>query len=146
MSVLTTVFSYLRTIAMNFGKKVKYWLDTANYDLVSAKAMLETKRFLYVGFLCHQVVEKSLKAYFWHIRKAEPPYTHNLLLLSEKAKFDEHAKEEHLVLFNELMPLNIQARYPEDKELLLKALTGKKCRELYIKTKEFYTWIKKLLE
>ena len=131
---------------MDTKKKIEYWLETAHYDLVSAKAMLEAKRFLYVGFLCHQVVEKCLKAYFWHIRKAEPPYTHNLLLLSEKAKFDEHAKEEHLVLFNELMPLNIQARYPEDKELLLKALTGKKCKELYTNTKEFYTWIKKLLE
>jgi len=42
------------------------------------------------------------------------------------------------------MPLNIQARYPEDRELLLKALTADKCRELYIKTKEFYAWIKKL--
>ncbi|WP_330636719.1 HEPN domain-containing protein [Acutalibacter sp.] len=27
-----------------------------------AKAMLETKRFLYVGFMCHQTIEKGLKA------------------------------------------------------------------------------------
>ena len=146
MSVLTTVFSYLRTIAMNFGKKVKYWLDTANYDLVSAKAMLETKRFLYVGFLCHQVVEKSLKAYFWHTRKKEPPFTHNLLILSEESNFDKQTDEKYILLFNELMPLNIQARYPDDKELLLKALGNKKCCELYKRTKEFYIWIKKSLK
>jgi len=50
-----------------------------------------------------------------------------------------------LLLFNELMPLNIQARYPEDRELLLKSLTADKCGDLYKKTKDFYKWIKRLL-
>lgn len=31
-------------------KKVKYWIDTAEYDLDTAKAMLDTGRYLYVGF------------------------------------------------------------------------------------------------
>ena len=129
---------------MDTQKKIEYWLDIAHYDLVSAKAMLESKRFLYVGFLCHQVAEKCLKAYFWHNRKKDPPHTHNLLLLSEESRFDEQAGEEHFSLFNELMPLNIQARYPEDRELLLKTLTARKCRRLYMKTKEFYGWIRRL--
>ena len=132
--------------SMDTKKKIAYWLDVAHYDLVTAKAMLEKKRFLYVGFLCHQVVEKSLKAYFWHNQKEEPPYTHNLLILSEKSKFDMHAKDKHFTLFNELMPLNIQARYPEDKELLLKSLTVEKCEGILKKTREFYLWIKKLLK
>ena len=33
---------------MGTKKKIEYWLDMAHYDLVSAKAMLEAKRFLYV--------------------------------------------------------------------------------------------------
>jgi len=78
---------------MDTKEKKEYWLDIARYDLASAKAMLESRRFLYVGFLCHQVAEKCLKAYFWHTRKKEPPYSHNLLLLSEGSKFDELAKE-----------------------------------------------------
>ena len=118
---------------MDTKKKIEYWLQIGHYDLVSAKAMLETRRFLYVGFLCHQVVEKSLKAYYWHTQKIEPPYSHNLLLLSEKWGFDDLAGEEHLLLFNELMPLNIQARYPEDRELLLKSLTADKSGDLYKK-------------
>jgi len=131
---------------MNVRDKVKYWLDCANYDLVSAKAMLEKKRFLYVGFLCHQVAEKLLKAYFWQNCKKEPPFIHNLIILSEKSGFDKLANNEQLAFFNELMPLNIQARYPEDKELLLKSLSSKKCAELYKKTRELYIWIKKLLK
>jgi HEPN domain-containing protein len=133
-------------MAVNTKKQVEYWLDMAEYDLVSAKAMLETRRFLYVGFLCHQVAEKCLKAFFCYSQKKEPPYTHNLLVLAEQAKLDTHGQDAFLVLFNELMPLNIQARYPEDKELLLKTLTKKRCEELYRQTKELNKWIKKLLK
>lgn len=131
---------------MDIKEKIKYWLDLAQYDVISAKAMLKAKRFLYVGFLCHQVVEKCLKAYYWHVKKEEPPYTHNLLVLSDKSIFDTIAEKKHFALFNELMPLNIQARYPEDKELILKALNEKKSKEIYKKTEEFYVWIIKLLK
>ena len=130
---------------MVIKSKIEYWLDIAQYDLASARAMLKAKRFLYVGFLCHQTVEKCLKAYFWHTQKKEPPYTHNLLVLSEKSKFDSKATEKHAALFNELMPLNIQARYPEDRQLLLKALNAKRCGDLLKKSGEFYVWTKKLL-
>lgn len=131
---------------MEIKERITYWLDIAHYDLLSAKAMLETKRYLYVGFLCHQTVEKCLKAYFWHTQKDDPPYTHNLLLLSEKSELDKLADEKHFALFNELMPLNIQARYPDDKKLLLKALNKERCKGIFKRTKEFYSWIKKLLK
>lgn len=44
----------------------------SDYDFDTAQAMLETKRYLYVGFMCHQVIEKILKAY-WTIKLEEPP-------------------------------------------------------------------------
>ena len=33
--------------------KTEYWFNSAQYNLQTAKAMLETERFLYVGFMCH---------------------------------------------------------------------------------------------
>jgi len=96
--------------------------------------------------LCHQVAEKSLKAFFWHSQKKKPPYTHNLLVLTEQSKLDIHSQEDFVILFDELMPLNIQTRYPEDKELLLKTLTKKRCEDLYQRTREFSKWMKKLLK
>lgn len=131
---------------MNVNNKVKYWMDIARYDLVSAKAMLDAKRFLYVGFLCHQTVEKCIKAFFRYNIQSDPPYTHNLLILSEKSGLDAILPVEYVSFLNELMPLNIQARYPEDKDLLLKSLNAKKCRTLYSKTEEFFSWTKKLLK
>lgn len=40
--------------------RIKYWVEMAEYDFDTAKAMLDTKRYLYVGFMCHQVIEKML--------------------------------------------------------------------------------------
>ena len=50
--------------AMDEFAKTAYWLDCADYDLQTAKAMLETKRFLYVGFMCHQTIDKGVKSSF----------------------------------------------------------------------------------
>lgn len=41
--------------------KVAYWLDIANYDLDTAEAMYTTGRWLYVAFMCHQVIEATQK-------------------------------------------------------------------------------------
>ncbi len=44
--------------------RIQYWIDLADYDLETAKAMRQTQRYLYVGFMCHQAIEKILKAYY----------------------------------------------------------------------------------
>jgi HEPN domain-containing protein len=35
------------------------WLSLGEYDLATAQSLLQTKRFLYVGFMCQQAIEKS---------------------------------------------------------------------------------------
>ena len=35
--------------------KVTYWIEMSDYDFDTAKAMLETKRYLYVAFMCQCV-------------------------------------------------------------------------------------------
>ncbi len=40
--------------------KTAYWLDIADYDLDTAEAMHQTGRWLYVAFMCHQVIKKTL--------------------------------------------------------------------------------------
>ena len=42
--------------------KVTYWTDLSDYDFDTAEAMLVSGRYLYVGFMCHQSIEKILKA------------------------------------------------------------------------------------
>lgn len=49
--------------------KTAYWLDLADYDLVTAEAMHQTGRWLYVAFMCHQVIENSQSLLVRYLRR-----------------------------------------------------------------------------
>ena len=98
------------------NENATYWIELSDYDFETAKAMLNTKRYLYVGFMCHQVIEKILKAY-WSIVIDEPPLKiHSLSRLAEKTGLDKLMTIEQLDFIDELEPLNIEARYPSTKK------------------------------
>ena len=122
--------------------KVKYWLDLSEYDLETAEAMLRTKRYLYVGFMCHQTIEKIFKAYFICLKSDVAPYTHSLSYLAKKGDFFESFSEEQKDFIDQLEPLNIEARYPSHKDRLFKSLTEAKCNEILTNTKTLQQWIK----
>ena len=124
---------------------VKYWLDLSDYDLETAIVMLNSKRFLYVGYMCHQVIEKILKAYYCTIFDDSPPYTHSLSYLAKKSELLSDIPENYLDFLDELEPLNIEARYPSHKEKLFKALNNDKCEYLLNNTKSLQSWIKSKL-
>ncbi len=127
---------------ISVNSKVEYWLEIAEYDLETADAMLKTKRFLYVGFMCHQAVEKTLKA-VWQNRSADfPPKTHNLIFIIEKLGIKNRISDHQYQLLSELDPLNIESRYPTYKELLLKKLDDAYCELLIKRTREFLEWIR----
>jgi HEPN domain-containing protein len=42
---------------------IQNWIDSAEYDLETARHMLKTGRYLYVVFMCHLALEKTLKAH-----------------------------------------------------------------------------------
>jgi HEPN domain-containing protein len=111
----------------------------------TAEAMLLSKRYLYVGFMCHQTVEKAFKACFVKIKSEAAPYTHSLSLLAKNGGFYEMFSNEQKDFIDQIEPLNIEARYPSHKERILKSLTDTKCTEILNKTKELQTWIKERL-
>ena len=127
-------------------QKVKYWLDLADYDLETAKALLQSKRFLYVGFMCHQAIEKVLKAYYVQKIGAFAPKTHNLRALAQKSGILQLIDNYYMQIIISLEPLNIEARYPTDKEKLFRSLTQERCEDILNSTSEIYSWIKKKLE
>ena len=125
--------------------KVTYWIEMSDYDFDTAKAMLETKRYLYVAFMCHQIVEKILKAYWSNVLEEPPLKIHSLSRLAEKSGLDKDMSEEQTDFIDELEPLNIEARYPSYKERLMKSLTSDRCKELIEQTDKLRTWIKSKL-
>ena len=123
----------------------RYWIDIADYDMETAKAMLVSRRYLYVGFMCHQAVEKTIKAYFCSVRVDVPPFTHNLKDLAERCDLMPLFSDEQLDFIEELLPMNIEARYPTNKETLLNTLTRVKCEEIIKQTELLCQWIKQKL-
>ena len=63
---MTQLFSalflfYLCYKVSDMDDKAQYWIEISDYDLETAEAMLHSKRYLYVGFMCHQAIEKIFK-------------------------------------------------------------------------------------
>ena len=123
---------------------VKYWLDLAQYDIETADAMFATGRWLYVGFMCHQVLEKTLKAYWCSTQETPPPYIHNLKRLCDGVGLTEKLSDDQIEFVARMMPLNIEARYPEYKDALLRTLSRDVCEGIIANTKEMALWIKNM--
>ena len=122
--------------------RVKYWIEVSDYDLDTADAMFCTGRWLYVGYMCHQTIEKAFKA-FWCSRKEEPaPYSHNLINLAQSCGLGQLLSDEQKVFVSEMMPLNIEARYPSYKQSISDALSEERCKEIITKTRELQQWVK----
>jgi HEPN domain-containing protein len=126
-------------------KRVKYWIELSDYDLETAEAMLSSKRYLYVGFMCHQTIEKAFNAYFTLLKSDVAPYSHSLSYIAKKGDFYELFTDDQKDFIDQIEPLNIEARYPSHKERLMKSLTEIKCDDIISKTKEIQKWIKEKL-
>ena len=128
------------------SKKVDYWLELSDYDLQTAAVMLDGRRFLYVGFMAHQSVEKILKAYFVkNSNDKTPPHSHRLSLLAEKASLYSFFSESQKNFIDILEPMNIESRYPSNRDRLLKSLTEERCAQILQETEELHSWIKQKL-
>lgn len=95
--------------------------------------------------MCHQTIEKILKAYWSSVLEEPPLKIHRLSRLAEKSGLDKDMSEEQTDFIDELEPLNIEARYPSYKERLMRSLSHNRCKELIEQTDKLRTWIKSKL-
>ena len=106
----------------------KNWIDMANYDLKTAEAMLTSRRFIYVVFMCHLSLEKMIKAIISTQIEGLPPKSHGILYLSEKAlvQFPEDLQE----FIEQLDNVSVVTRYPEDLKKLSKEFNKNKAEKI----------------
>ncbi|MCH5227640.1 MAG: HEPN domain-containing protein [Muribaculaceae bacterium] len=130
---------------MNKEEKINYWVELADYDFDTALWMMQGSRYLYVGFMLHQVVEKMLKAYWSKVLEEPPLKIHTLTVLASRTGLLEEMSEEQQDLLTRLLPLNIEARYPRYKERIMQSLTSEYCSDLIQETSNLVRWIKQKL-
>lgn len=119
---------------------VSHWSERAQYDLETANVMLDTKRYLYVAYMCQQAIEKLLKAIIAQQGKENMPI-HNLNRLAEIADVAGEMDAGKLEFLAELTPYSIEARYGDFKESLSEIINEEKARQVYWKTQEIFRWL-----
>lgn len=87
--------------------KAAHWIKSANYDIETAQAMLQTQRYIYVGFMCHQSIEKALKAIIQSITHEIPPKIPGLRMLCDRAGLTDELSARQISIIAQLQPLNI---------------------------------------
>ena len=130
---------------MTNEEKVQHWVNMSDYDMETADDLMLVKRYLYVGFMCHQAVEKIFKAAYAKMKDETPPFSHDLEYIALQGGFYDRLSEEQKDFILELTPLNIKGRYSEYKGEIAKMLTRDKCAEILQQTKEVVQWTKKTL-
>jgi HEPN domain-containing protein len=127
---------------MTTEEKVEYWVQISDEDLIIAETMLKNHHYMYTGFMCHQVIEKILKAVYEKLKQEVSPYTHNIIHLAELTCLYEMLSDEQKSFLNALSPLNIEARYPEYKSQIKKIMTYEHGKYIYEQTILMQRWIK----
>ena len=132
---------------MDTHEKYLYWLNHAKYDLDSADAMYQTKRWLYVVFMCQQAIEKLVKAlYGSYISFDSIPRIHNIrrLINDFSDKLPEAVPEENYLLFDLLSQYYLNNRYPDYIDDLLTQINADNAKIAFEQTKEAFAWLQTL--
>ena len=126
---------------MTREKKVQYWLSLVAEDLDLGEFLCQNGRWLYSAFMCHQVIEKVLKAYWTATREDVPPYIHEHKRLAELCGLYQQMTSEQRRFLQEIRLMNIEARYPDYKRSIANMLNEEKTRQIVEQTKQMRQWI-----
>ena len=124
---------------------VKAWLDHVHEDISAAECLFQGGHWLYVAFLCHQAIEKALKAYYSATHDDDPRYTHSHSKLLEDCGFLDQLTDEQLGFLDLMVPMYIEARYPEQKDAAARMLNKDACDYIIKTTIELTQWIEERL-
>lgn len=141
---------------MNSREKYEYWLEAAQYDLESAKVMMNGGRYMYVAFMSQQAIEKVAKGIFTLYTGNEAPMIHNIWNIFKQLKreveleewlsiedFEEKLKK-YKSFFAELLAYYISGRYPSFKEKISKSIDSNRAERVWNTTQEAFIWIESL--
>ncbi len=117
------------------------WLTIVDEDMVVAEDLFKLGHWLYTCFMCHQVIEKTLKAYWCICREDDPPYIHDHARIAKGCGLYTKMSEEHKDFLEGIKRLNIEARYQEYKTELASTLNREGTAKILETTKELHAWI-----
>ncbi len=127
-------------------ERANKWLEIVSEDLSVAEVLYKTGHWLYVGFMCHQVIEKTLKAYWCVCRDDDPPYIHDHVRIAKGCGIYTKMSEEQKDFLEGIKRLNIEARYQEIKDAVARSLNRDNTAKILETTKQMNAWILQKLQ
>ena len=121
-------------------KDTENWIAGSEYDLGTARDMLESGRYPYTVFMCHLAIEKMLKAHVAEVTRAVPPRTRGLMELAEKAELEVPPNLRGFI--SDVNKKSVSTRYPEDVGRLLADITREEAERYLRSTEEVLEWLK----
>ena len=126
-------------MTFDVARTVRYWKDSASYDLETGKSLLEAKRFPYALFFGHLALEKVLKALVVKSSHNHAPYTHSLSLLA--AKTNIQFSESILDRLAEYTDFHLESRYPDETKEFYEKCTEEFAESKFHEIEELYQWL-----
>jgi len=96
---------------IDIRKQIKYWRTGAVEDWNVAKGLVEQNKIRHGLFFAHLALEKTLKVHVCRVNHDIAPPIHNLLRLADRASLSLDVNQRDLLA--EVIPFNIEGRYPE---------------------------------
>ena len=121
-------------------KDTANWIALTDYDIETARHMLETGRYLCVIFLCHLALEKMLKAHVAEAAQAVPIKTHDLIYLVKTSELA--LPKNYLDFIGKINTASIPTRYPDDLQRALKEYPKPVVKDYLSQTQEILIWLK----
>jgi len=123
-------------------REIDVWVQQAELDLQAAEINLNQKLYYVCAFLCHQAIEKMMKAVFMSKNKQAPPNLHNLRELGELVGLPESLLTKARKLSRDF----IVSRYPDAAGDVPAKIYDKEIAEETLKdAKELFEWLEKKL-
>jgi HEPN domain-containing protein len=119
------------------------WFLQAEYDLETARCMLEAGRNIYAVFMAHLAVEKAFKGIYCQKFSEMPPKTHSLMYFLKKN--DVVPSQSMGEFIADLDQASIATRYPEELSAISATYSRAVTEDIVIKSKEVIAWAKKML-
>ena len=126
------------------NQDTEYWLKLSKYDIDTAKAMLQSRRHLYVLFTCQQAVEKCAKALVVEKTGVFPPKTHDLIRLLDIAGVE--ASDEQKQFLAKLNYYYLETRYPEQLSIISRQVNKKTGEYFFTETGKILKWLRSILQ
>ena len=128
---------------MTKEEKFAYWLQLAQYDLDTARAMHTGGRWFYVVYMCQQAIEKLVKGLFNFYIDDNVPKIHNIRFILSKIenKLSLTVDREVYNLTDTLSAHYLNNRYPDFSKQLNINIDKDKAANLLEKTQEAFAWL-----